>query len=134
MPFQWTEFIEVAKKLQSQYPNGEYPEGCFRSAVSRFYYGAYGHTRCYLSRKGLFIPTRTHEDHTELRKALLRQSRTHLIKAAGRLETLYEWRNQCDYDDNLPNQKELAEQTELFASFVINQIDNDEILMTAHHQ
>lgn len=75
-------------------------EAVERSAVSRAYYAAFCWIRNYAEANLGFQATKTAEDHKLLREHLKRQSR---VRLASRLGKLREWRNNCDYDDQVPD-------------------------------
>lgn len=100
MPFDWREYLELAKDLVGQ-TGVNYPlEAAERSAVSRAYYSAFCWVRNYAEANLGFQRTRTADDHKYLREHLRRQQMVHL---ASRLNKLRAWRNACDYDDEVSN-------------------------------
>lgn len=102
MAFDWKEFLDLAKVLQSS-PNTSYPvEAAHRSAVSRAYYAAFCHARNYAEQYLGFQRTKTGRDHGLLRKHLGRQG-PDWKEVADELEDLHEWRRLCDYEDVVPH-------------------------------
>ncbi len=99
MPFDWREYLELAKDLSGQTTAGYSSEAAERSAVSRAYYSAFCWVRNYAEAHLGFQKTKTAEDHRLLREHLKRQGKPQL---ASRLDKLRKWRNECDYDDEVP--------------------------------
>lgn len=100
MPFDWREYLELARELIGRAGSGYSEEAAKRSAVSRAYYAAFCWARNYAEANWGFRRTGGAEDHKRLREHLRRQSRMQL---ASNLNRLREWRNTCDYDDEVPN-------------------------------
>jgi hypothetical protein len=103
MPFDWREFLGVARFLRGQGGAGFSEEAALRTLISRAYYAAYGHALRYGRDYLGFIPGRRLEDRTQDHgrlRAHLRQRRRAFI--ASKLEHLRDWRNVCDYDDSPP--------------------------------
>lgn len=102
MPFQWIEFLEVARFLQHrsqgsvQYTFSQ--EAAIRCSVSRAYYSAFCHARNYARHKGWFIPTGHGSDHQNL-ITKLKINKKQL--SAQKLHSLKKWRRFCDYDDHI---------------------------------
>lgn len=97
MAFDWREYVKLAHKLSGESETCQ-PEAEYRSGVSRAYYGAF----CYARNRAMaslnYSPARTAEDHRDLKEFL----KTHgHAEAASSLDTLRQWRNSCDYDDNV---------------------------------
>ena len=103
MPFDWTEYLVLARFLLGQAGNGCDQEAGCRTVVSRAYYAAYNHARLYATAYLGFVPrTRLEErsqDHGRLRDHLRRRRRS---QVAVYLEELRGWRNECDYQDDIP--------------------------------
>ena len=72
------------------------PAAAQRSAVSRAYYAAFGHTRKYAADHLGFEARNDPDDHGRL-KHFLNKGKTKVL--ATRLDRLRQWRNACDYDD-----------------------------------
>ena len=103
MPFDWREYLEVARFLRGQGGVGFSEEAALRTLISRTYYAAYGHALRYGRDHLGFVPGRRLEDRTQDHgrlRAHLRQRRRALV--ASKLEQLRDWRNVCDYDDSPP--------------------------------
>jgi hypothetical protein len=98
MPFNWREFFALARWLDANAPPGFSTEAVGRVVVSRAYYAAFCYARNYARDYLGFMPRSNDTDHGYLR-AHLRQRRRNAT--AANLERLRDWRNQCDYDDDL---------------------------------
>jgi len=67
MPFDWTEFLALAREL-GRYSGPSYsPEAARRTSVSRAYYAAFCYARSYAENRFGFRRTRTGRDHSLLR-------------------------------------------------------------------
>jgi uncharacterized protein (UPF0332 family) len=96
MPFDWKEYLELAKSLQNNQGNGYSQEATFRSAISRAYYGAFCHARNFIRDRAGFIPYNNAEDHSRVRRHFQRQGKPDISDS---LNNLRRWRNTCDYQD-----------------------------------
>src|SRR5262245_62123061 len=98
MAFDWFAYLTVARFLREQAQTlGE--EAARRSSVSRAYYGAFCFVREYARTQLGFQARDDAADHGALR-ARLRRGKTQVL--AERLEDLRQWRNACDYLNDLP--------------------------------
>lgn len=98
MAFAWKDYGSVSRFLEQQAANSAYPEAFLRSAVSRAYYGAFCDARNYARVKLRFQRRDDGDDHGRLRERL-KQGKLRGI--AEKLERLRDWRNECDYRDQL---------------------------------
>ena len=98
MAFDWREYLLLARFLQGQIGTKYSEESVNRSAVSRAYYAAYCHARNYAHANEDFKPTRSFRDHELLRQHFQRTGR---FDIASELEDLRQWRNACDYEDDI---------------------------------
>jgi hypothetical protein len=98
MPFNWHDYLDLARWLQANTPPGISTEAAGRAAVSRAYFAAFCYARNYARDYLAFVPRDDDSDHGRLR-AHLRLSRRHGTAAA--LERLRDTRNECDYYDDL---------------------------------
>jgi uncharacterized protein (UPF0332 family) len=98
VPFDWREYLELARELAGLQGSGYSPEAAERSAVSRAYYAAFCWARNYAQKNLGFQPDGKPSDHTKLREHF--QNKGYLELASG-LNKLREWRNACDYDDQI---------------------------------
>lgn len=104
MAFDWREYVELSRFLLGA--SGRFSEeAAWRCAVSRAYYAAFGHARSHARAYEHFIPTQRPEDHDRLRDHLRRHGRGGLAQQLGRLRR---WRNQCDYDDEVPGLRQIV--------------------------
>jgi hypothetical protein len=98
MAFEWKEYVELARFLQQQIGNSPNKEAVFRSAMSRAYYGAFCYVRNF-ARDRLGFKTRNDaDDHGRLRERLKKGK---MRGISDKLQRLREWRNECDYHDQL---------------------------------
>jgi hypothetical protein len=99
MPFDWNAFVALARDFQQQALRADNSEAFLRSAVSRAYFGAFGHASNYAKQFLQFQARQAVEDHGRLREHLKRKRR----KAdSDRLEQLRQWRNEADCSNDLP--------------------------------
>jgi hypothetical protein len=98
MGFDWKTLVDLATTLAQQAQISANSEAYQRSALSRLYFGAYGHARNYAIAYLQFIPRNAAEDHGRLRQHLKSKRRK---GDADRLEQLRIWRNDADYADDL---------------------------------
>lgn len=98
MPFDWTAFVELARTLEQQASAATTPEAWLRTALSRAYYGAFGHARNYARNWLKYAPAGTEEDHRRLRNHFWNKKRQNVARS---LDQLRRWRNWGDYDDDL---------------------------------
>jgi hypothetical protein len=97
MPFDWKMYVELSHFLQQQTGFGD-REALLRSALSRAYYGAFCYARNYARDWLGFQPRYEGEDHGRLRAHLKKRKRW---RVSEKLERLRDWRNECDYQDEL---------------------------------
>jgi len=96
--FEWADYLELAHSLQAQSSTGNYKEAMLRTAISRAYYCAFCHARNYSRDWLAFIPRNDPDDHGRLRAHLKAKRRK---GDSDRLERLRQWRNECDYHDEV---------------------------------
>ncbi len=99
MAFDWKELLDLARFLQAQACSQVAREPALRGAISRAYYGAFCYVRNYARDRLGFQPRNSPEDHGRLR-AYLKKGKTQVL--SERLDDLRQWRNECDYWDELP--------------------------------
>jgi hypothetical protein len=100
MPFDWGEYLTIARYREDQNTSEFSREAALRCAVSRAYCAAFCHARNYARDPHGFKPFHNQDDHPRVREHFRKLGNT---KLAGDLELLRQWRNQCDYDDNISN-------------------------------
>jgi len=116
MQFDWREYLNLAQSLaQSTYCFNQ--EAAFRCATSRAYYAAFCYARNYARDKQDFSPTYKSEDHRLIRKHFKGKGMCKIVRF---LENLRQWRNDCDYDDIVPNVSLLAKNAINEAQKLIN--------------
>jgi hypothetical protein len=103
MPFDWRDYLAVARFLVGQAGTGCPEEATQQAIISRAYYAAYGYALRYARDYLGFAPRQRLEDRTQDHgrlRAHLRGRRRAFV--ASKLERLRDWRNVCDYDDDPP--------------------------------
>lgn len=118
MPFDWKEYLELAKALVHQAHGAGFTEARQRTAVSRAYYGAFGFAREYAEKHLQFKPTHQPKDHQDLREHFKRVGKAQL---ASRLNKLRSWRNACDYDNQVPDLQDCVREAIKVADQVIRE-------------
>lgn len=99
MPYNWTEFLDLARFLQGGAGEGYTEQAALRSAVGRAYYAAFNYACVHAEDNLSFNRTRTGDDHSLLRQHLQTRGKSEI---AALLDDLRLWRNTCDYDDTKP--------------------------------
>jgi len=102
MSFKWLEFLELARDLRGRSGTGYSTEAAERTAVSRAYYAAFCHFRNYAEVYLGFQACHNATDHERLRTHFQNLGQP-WINVAATLGRLRKWRNDCDYDDYVPN-------------------------------
>jgi uncharacterized protein (UPF0332 family) len=104
-------FVELAGLLQqlAQTASAENVEPLLRTAISRAYYGAFGHARQFAQAKRGFKPRGEAEDHRELVRVFTGK----FSQVANRLTDLRHLRNKADYEENPPVEWEVATEVAL---------------------
>ena len=102
MPFDWREYLALARDLGRCSGSSYSTEAASRTSVSRAYYAAFCYARNYAENKLGFQRTRKAQDHGLLRN-YLRNLGAAWEEISEYLEDLYKWRCQCDYDDDIQN-------------------------------
>ena len=105
MPFEWKEYWELARSLHQQGQEANASEAPARCAVSRAYYAAFCHARNYARDQQGFRPAYADSDHKDIRDHFRERHQTGI---AGRLDTLRQWRNSCDYKDSVSSLSKLS--------------------------
>lgn len=100
MNFTWNNYFEFAKFLAGDTSITPHPDAKTRSAVSRAYFAAYCYSRNYACKFLEFKPIDDVDDHKELRKCLAKNK---LRRVADNLIRLRRLRNDCDYNDSVPD-------------------------------
>ena len=102
MDFDWKEYFNLAKFLTGDKTIVPHPEAKLRSAVSRAYFAAYCYSRNFACKFFEFVQSDKDKvkDHKRLRACL----RSNGYKGTARkLDDMRGFRNDCDYDDVVPN-------------------------------
>jgi len=104
MPFDWLEYLDLAKSLQNKHSNDYSQEAAFRSAVSRAYYAVFCYARNFVRDHEGFSPSNSARDHSLVKIHFQKQGQSDI---AGKLNDLRRWRNRCDYEDTVDDLSEL---------------------------
>jgi len=97
MPFEWAQFIDIAKFLFDQGQAKSIPQdAAYRSSISRAYYAAFGHAKVFATDVMDFIPTGSEDDHVGLRDYYKDNKKPEISRQLNRLR---QWRNQSDYEN-----------------------------------
>ena len=118
MAFDWREYLEIAKYLAGLQSLDFSQEASYRCAVSRAYYAAFCWCRNYAQNNLGFKPTGRPEDHKHLREHL-KKIDGKWARIASKLNTLREWRNQCDYENDVEGLSHMLKVSIKFSSEVI---------------
>jgi len=100
MSFDWQSYISLAKELikhSSLYQNDSMQEACYRSAISRSYYGVFCIARNFLKKKGISIPKT--DTHKFVREKYMNSSIKIEKKIGENLGRLWRERKVSDYED-----------------------------------
>lgn len=104
MAFDWQENLRLARSLgvgiAGQTVSISFSEATERCAVGRAYYAAFCHARMYAVRHQGFVASGGAFDHGNLAAHFVTVG---MPRVSQRLGQLRSWRNQCDYDDVVPN-------------------------------
>lgn len=119
MAFDWCEYLNLARVLQTHTGSCLAQEAALRSATSRAYYGAFCRARNHAEAVLGFTRTRTGKDHALVRDCLKAHG---LARVARKLATLHQWRKQCDYDDAVPNLSTMVADAITRAQHVLNHL------------
>jgi len=98
MEFEWKTYVAVSRLLGALADENETREALLRTALSRAYYGAFCYSRNYARDWLGFSARYDAEDHGRLRAHLKKSRRW---RVSEKLERLRDWRNDCDYQDQL---------------------------------
>jgi uncharacterized protein (UPF0332 family) len=97
MPFEWAQFLDIAKFLLDHGRQvSKLQDAAYRSAMSRAYYAAFGHAKVFATDTLNFIPTGTEDDHINLRDFFKDHQKPEISR---QLSQLRQWRNQSDYEN-----------------------------------
>jgi len=98
MLFDWREYLDLAQSLQSHSGGSFTQEAALRCAVSRAYYAAFCHARNFARDEQSYEPYNDGRDHGGLRRHFRKTRREDIVRI---LDWLREWRNDCDYKDEV---------------------------------
>jgi uncharacterized protein (UPF0332 family) len=107
MTFAWKEYLDVALFLTGREVEVS-EESKQRSAVSRAYYAAFGHAKEHAVKNKGFIPKGGGEDHSALRRFCQQHGMSWIERI---LNDLCSWREECDYDSEVPGLAEKSNES-----------------------
>ncbi len=124
MSFDWKEYLNLAKYIHDKQGSDFSSEASYRCAVSRAYYSAF----CYALNHavdflGYSKSSTPQDDHGKL-KAYFKQKRRNDIAIA--LDQLRQWRNLCDYENNVASLPDLVAGAFIKAEKIINSLATSE--------
>jgi len=97
--FDWRKYYTLAQCLIGEGDEFDLEAG-FRCATSRAYYSSFCYSRNFAQNKLRYMPSRDYSDHESLRRHL---SSHNLDNISRKLDRLRQWRNSCDYDNEVAN-------------------------------
>jgi uncharacterized protein (UPF0332 family) len=98
MSFDWQLYISLAEELLKLSQKRTLEEACFRSAISRSYYGVFCIARNFLKKKGISIPPI--DTHKFVREQYMNSSNFIERKIGENLKRLWSDRKNSDYEDS----------------------------------
>ena len=103
MAFNWKEYLDLAQYLHGIIGANYSEESAKRPAISRAYYAAFCFARNYAHDHLGYTLTKNQSEHTELRRhyRVLGTVKSDFEDIADNLDELRQWRNFCDYDDDI---------------------------------
>lgn len=110
MSFDWADFLKLAEILHGSLGTVSFArdEAALRSTVSRAYYSAFGLARRRLRDVEGFAVPASGAAHAAVARYFARAEDSDRKRIAGDLLVLRDWRNQCDYDDEVPDLPDVA--------------------------
>jgi hypothetical protein len=99
MPFDWRQYLKLARVLARHRGDEFGQEAAFRSAVSRAYYVALCHAVEYARTRLGYRPSYTGKDHREIRNHLVVRGMSDFAESLYHLD---QWRATCDYRPAAP--------------------------------
>jgi hypothetical protein len=118
--FEWKHYLELTRFLQQEAGKTDNPEPFLRAALSRAYYGASCYARNYARDWLQFQASYVGDDHGRLRDHLRKRRRR---GTSDKLQRLREWRNECDYHDDLSfDARVILDTAVIDATYVFNSL------------
>lgn len=108
MSFSWKDYYILAGQLKQQAADSSQQEAYLRSAISRAYYASFCLARNYLRDSLGRKSTGTLDDHEFVKNQFRNLPGQDNQAIAENLRRLRAYRNQADYDDELPSIKNTA--------------------------
>ncbi len=100
MPFDWKEYLLLARAIYNKKDQLGNEEAVRRCAVSRAYYSAFCGCRNFAKDHLQYTPSYSAEDQKNIREHFQSKGSNDV---ASKLYELVKWRRQCDYDDIVIN-------------------------------
>ena len=98
MPFDWSEYLELADWITKNAADLRSPEAAHRSAISRAYYCAFNSALALLVRKREYQPTGEGKDHGNVVRAYQQHAAPPRKQIGTWLGRLRDRRRRADYD------------------------------------
>lgn len=117
MAFDWREYLQLSRFLEDG-KTSYIREAALRCGVSRAYYAAFCHARNYARDNEGFVPKYDRRDHQLLRDHFITSREGMTLQ----LEQLRQWRNSCDYKDELRGLSGLIPSAIEYAQDIINEL------------
>lgn len=99
MNFNWESYIQLAEELIKYQKNPSTIEACYRTAISRSYYGVFCIARNILLKRGIKIPRVN--THKFIRNEYQNSPKSEEKKIAKNLRRLWMERKDADYEDKI---------------------------------
>ncbi len=123
MPFDWKEYLLLAQAIYRGREDLGYEEAVHRCAVSRAYYSAYCGSRNFARDHLQYEPSKSSQDQITIREHFRHSRHKCGNDVASKLYELLNWRQQCDYDDVVPNIHLLSNKAIARAFEIFNHLD-----------
>lgn len=117
MAFDWREYLQLSRFLQDGRTR-YIPEAAYRCGISRAYYAAFCHARNYARDNEEFVPKYDWRDHQLLRAHFITSRENMTLQ----LDQLRQWRNACDYKDELRGLSGLIPSAIEYAAEIIEEL------------
>jgi len=122
MSFNWVLYISFAKELLSHYKISCSQEACFRSAISRSYYGVFCIARNLLESRGHRIPKK--DIHNFVKRQYTESPNMKEKKIGADLDRLRKARNKADYRERAQIDLDKATSAYITAEDILEELKN----------
>lgn len=123
MPFDWNEYLVLARELADTDGAVASEESKRRSAISRAYYSSYCSARNFLENMYGEVAPEHSSVHAFVVKALISKSEIELVQAGTKLDTLRQYRAKADYDNEVTGLKKHTELSIMYAEEIHDTIN-----------